>query len=485
MRKIIFLCSILLLGIAATRPIVPRADGEGSIGVTANAWGASYFKGLYVNGNPVSTNSGGGTGNMVGSNNLSEITIPAVARTNLGLGVLATLSSVPVPVSTASNLSTILAANILTNNGRVDLTAQWASNKVSVLETNTATKAQGTLAASALQSGASYTNITGLGTASTNNSGDFLASSYPVVTNNQPVISGVTMANVVTNLGSGYGLGQIYNNDGTNLSGNMYAEKDWVRGLFSGGSFFYATTNLSAGNTNYYTFTSEKPVAYATRVYNAVTQDQYIGSVMTTQLFTTVNSPISVDAWLGYNVGAGKNASLHPEIYYTYDNGTNLLGDYETADQTMPAIAGSNLMSFTVSFPTINSTNTTGFRIVRRFKMGAVSTGGNAPNVTFYITTNANPSHISLPSPQFDTSLGVRGATGLVYNVTQSASYDISGRVLTIPDTLITNNGSATLSSLGLGTSLILTNNSIGGTQALTCISYGTNWNILFTTNSL
>jgi len=47
---------------AATRNIVPRADGEGSIGTSAKAWGDGYFSDLHVGGNSVFANLQGTNG---------------------------------------------------------------------------------------------------------------------------------------------------------------------------------------------------------------------------------------------------------------------------------------------------------------------------------------------------------------------------------------------------------------------------------------
>jgi hypothetical protein len=154
---------------------------------------------------------------------------------------------------------------------------------------------------------------------------------------------------------------------------------------------------------------------------------------MTTQRFTTVEGPIDVQSWFSYNVNPSSSVTLHPEIYYTYD-GTNLLGDYECGNQTLLDVAGSNLMTFTVHFPTIQSTNSDGFYIYRRYRVG-VQVGN--PDVTFHILTNANSSHIVIPANQMDQSLGTRGATNAVLDSIYS-TYDSASRVLTLPTNIVT-----------------------------------------------
>ena len=234
--------------------------------------------------------------------------------------------------------------------------------------------------------------------------------------------------NVWTNGGTNYNASGIYNTGTTNLDGYAYAEKGWVRSLMAGGVSWYASSNASAVNTNYYIFATTTPTQYFTRVYTSVTNNQYLGYSITTSRYTCVISPVTVQPCIGYNVGGPRAVSIHAEIYYTYD-GTNLLGDYEAGDQAVPS-ATSNLMTFTVSFPTINSTNSSGFYIVRALKVG---TQNGSPNVTLYGTTNNNSSHISIANPTMDSSLGVRGATNATLAGLNSA-YDSSTRVLTLPN---------------------------------------------------
>jgi hypothetical protein len=155
---------------------------------------------------------------------------------------------------------------------------------------------------------------------------------------------------------------------------------------------------------------------------------------MSTARYTTVNSPIVVNAYLGRSTNPSDAASVHPEIYYTYD-GTNLLGDWESQPQTLAG--GSNLYQWVVSFPTIQATNAAGVYVVRRFKIDTVN---SAPVVTFYGGGTSTASHISFTvPPSQDASLGVRGATNVVTSSGQYGTYDTATRVLTLPAGVVTN----------------------------------------------
>ena len=68
----------------ATRNIVPRATGEGSLGTETKKWGNIYADNLHLS-NPLPI-ANGGTG----------ATTAEQARTNLGLGNVATLNTVPI-----------------------------------------------------------------------------------------------------------------------------------------------------------------------------------------------------------------------------------------------------------------------------------------------------------------------------------------------------------------------------------------------------
>ena len=212
-------------------------------------------------------------------------------------------------------------------------------------------------------------------------------------------------------------------------AGNELITADGARSFLSGGTFLYATTNVHPVNTNFYTYNSTTQTVGAARTYPAVTNNQYIGVVMSTQRYTTVYSPVLVNAYLGFNTGGGRTVTVKPEIYYSYD-GTNELGDYDCGGQAIVG-SGSNLMSFAISFPTIEATNSTGVYVIRKFKV--VNQTVN-PNVSIYVG-GATPSHLSFTiPPTVDPSLGVRGATGVVVTACSAISgwtYDTTLRMFT------------------------------------------------------
>lgn len=172
---------------------------------------------------------------------------------------------------------------------------------------------------------------------------------------------------------------------------NEFPTAQWVRGLFNNGLILYSSTNEITAATNVgsgqimYSFIPSVPNYAAKRHYPAVNAADYIGSVMWTNPFTTLQGPIDVNAYLEMTNGTGgPSVTMHPEIYYSYDK-TNWLGDWDAADQSITT--GTNLYQWVVSFPTITSTNSTGFYIQRRFRIGA-ATGATHPGVVFHIGTN-------------------------------------------------------------------------------------------------
>lgn len=182
-------------------------------------------------------------------------------------------------------------------------------------------------------------------------------------------------------------------------AGNEFPTAGWVRGLLAGqGLELYNTTNISTVATNLanpqpvYTFSTVVPPPMSV-TFNGVTNNEYLGSTVTTNRFQSISGPIVGNSWIFFPSGAGRALSLHEEIYFSYD-GTNWFGDYETGNQTITA-GSTNLYSFLVAFPTYTSTNATGFFIQKRRKVGVQSAN---PNVTIWVGTNT-PSHIDLAGP--------------------------------------------------------------------------------------
>jgi hypothetical protein len=213
----------------------------------------------------------------------------------------------------------------------------------------------------------------------------------------------------------------------TSPAANELATAKWVRGLLSGGQMLYNMTNAAVPNLSYYTAGTTTNNSPQVRTYSAVTNNQYLGTgIMSTQAYTTVFSPMAVNAYISWNSGGGRSCSIKPEFYYSYD-GTNLLGDFTPGVQALQSNNNTNLYTFVIPFPTVTATNAAGFYVVRRFKVSGVN---GTVNVSIH-GSGGTPSTISFENPSVsDPSLGVRGATNLVLNGVPS-TYDSTTRTLT------------------------------------------------------
>lgn len=190
-----------------------------------------------------------------------------------------------------------------------------------------------------------------------------------------------------------------------------FATAGWVRGLFNNGFIEYATSNIDNTATNpatlnqvVYQFWNGVIPQSSVRTWASgfITNNGYIGSVVTTNTFTSLSGPVDVNAYLGATTAGSLNnyfLTIHPEIYYSYDK-TNWYGDYVANSQAITGNA-TNLYAWVISFPTITSTNATGFYVQRRLKIDTASTAGNVPTVYFMVGTNlvsgnSSASHISI-----------------------------------------------------------------------------------------
>lgn len=206
--------------------------------------------------------------------------------------------------------------------------------------------------------------------------------------------------NGLTNLDGTYVAGPILSTSSS--ASNAPAQNElpsaaWVRNLLSGsGVIYYSTTNIESNATNtdaatfVYKFSTAIP-AQDSRAYVNPTNNQYVGSVITTNTFQSVQGPVTVNMYMQKNSG-GSTISVKSELYYTYDR-TNFFGDYESQPQSVTT--GSNLYSYVISIPPITSTNTAGFYIERRLKVVSVS---GSPNLTNWMGSNT-PSSISFSGP--------------------------------------------------------------------------------------
>lgn len=223
----------------------------------------------------------------------------------------------------------------------------------------------------------------------------------------------LTVSNdIVVNGGASFGsaVTSSANSASNGPAANEFPNASWVRGLFNNGQLLYAgpgqrtdATNVSSGQIMYL-FTNNIPPT-SSRKYATVNAGDYIGSVMTSNSLTFLQGPIYVHAYLqSSNGNGGQSVSVHPEIYYSYDR-TNWLGDFSANDQVLAQ--STNLYEWVVSFPAVTSTNSTGFWVERRFKVGAAS-GATHPDVYFhlgtnYLTSSNDASHIAFSGPSSES----------------------------------------------------------------------------------
>jgi hypothetical protein len=183
---------------------------------------------------------------------------------------------------------------------------------------------------------------------------------------------------------------------GSTVTGSVYSTVDhtvdapadselvtagWVRGLAIGGVEWYFTTNRVREPAAAYAKSTNLVALSATNFVNAFsnsiaspTNGQYLAVGVTTQSYTSLRSPISFEMYMMLTGGnTASTVAVHPEVYYYYEGGatTNLLGDWEAANQTVtrtPTIP--TRFKFVVPFtePTITGS----VKIVGVLKAGAI-----------------------------------------------------------------------------------------------------------------
>lgn len=193
---------------------------------------------------------------------------------------------------------------------------------------------------------------------------------------------------------------------------NQLVTAAFVRNLAAGsGVPYYAGNTVDPVATNatpigqpVYQFQSTIPPSF-NRTYTTadyLTNNGYIGSVVTTNSFQSLQGQILVVAYLAYSGGsASPTLTVHPEIYISYDR-TNWTTEFSAGTQNI-FYGTTNAYQFLIDIPLTVATNSAGFWIERRFKVDSV-TGAGTRTLTFLGGTNTvsgvnDASHITAQSP--------------------------------------------------------------------------------------
>lgn len=370
------------------------------IGVQNN-WTASNYFGAGLGGNISSTTASIGTANITNAyglisrgnvTNESGFRIAYLDDTN---SIYTAIGNAGVAVTNAGNLAFLTADQHFSGKNQFS----GSNNYTGTLVLEGAVRIDdGSLIA---------TNMT----ARTNQSGSSALTTY----------GDVQVIGDITNTGTIHGSAGQFHSPVTTTSSSSnspsaleFTTASWVRSLFNNGLIDYATSNIDNTATNpatlnqvVYQFWQGVIPQSSVRTWASgfITNNGYIGSIITTNTFTVLDGTLNVNAFLGATTAGSLNnffLTMHPEIYYSYDK-TNWLGDYTANAQPITGNA-TNLYSWVVTFPTIIATNPAGFYVQRRLKVDTASTAGNVPTVYFMVGTNlvsgnANASHISISGP--------------------------------------------------------------------------------------
>lgn len=235
---------------------------------------------------------------------------------------------------------------------------------------------------------------------------------------NALLLGGLTFPTVLTNGQSGVSL---YSTTPGTVDNSLLVNAGFVRSLLQSGTFFYNSSNLVAGSfingAQAFQYQPTVDATISTRTYSGVTNNQYIGATMTTQTFTSVSGPATIEAYL--TKGGSGSATVLPEIYFTID-GTNTFGDYAGAAQTITT--GTNLYSWVMSFPT--TTTNVPFRVVRQLK---VISQTSTPDITLSVG-GARDSRISFGTPMVGTDY-IAASSGTGSNITLNGTTTLTGPI--------------------------------------------------------
>lgn len=296
------------------------------------------------------------------------------------------------------------AANALTYSVALNLT-NYSSNAAWTAGSGASNYA-GTVAANASNSAVAYA---GTAAANASNSAVAYAGTAAANASNSAVAFATTASQNASNAANAFVSNNFLNLTGGTVSGpvlstsasasnapaaNEFPSAGWVRSLFTGGLTLYNVTNRHPVNPDWYQAAASTNTTQQARFYTNYSVGQYLSNgIMSTQLFTQISSPMTVDSYLSLS-GPAAAATVHPEFYYSYD-GTNLLGDFSCGAQTL--VSGTtNLYTFVVSFPTVTSTNAAGFYVVRRFKVDTIS---GAATIIGIHGSGGTPSKITIEGP--------------------------------------------------------------------------------------
>lgn len=257
-----------------------------------------------------------------------------------------------------------------------------------------------------------------------------------------------------------------------NPAQNELPTAQWVRGLLSGGVQLYNVTNVHPVNPTNFIASSMTNSTAQVRLYTNMVAGNYAGSIMSTQRFSAMLSPVTVNIYLSLS-GGGSAMSIHPEIYYSYD-GTNLLGDWDCGAQNV-VLGSTNLYTFVISFPQVNATNATGFYVVRKVKVNSAS----GPNHVLGIHgSGPTPSHIS-----FNTASAASTPATPLYvatNIIEEVASPPTPGAITLD--FSTSQWKWFTNSIVTNTTVTLTNLAVGADYTIRMLGdVATDWNLSWT----
>lgn len=341
----------------------------------------------------------------------------ALARAYLGVGTNSLVLTGSVAVAVGPRLTGVTNLNLITISAPDMATTNYANSVTNGYPWGAlydpAGSAQGAtnpITLRGVSAGTDITMTTNAGVVTINSTATAASSAVAAATN----ITVLTNGNLYT-----VGVTGLVHTTGDTVSGPIFTTSsstnspqhdelvtaEWVRSLLVNGQVLYNSTNLAPGRVY-----SAQPFLYITnipfqfsRVYSSLTNNQYVGAVaITNQL--TLSGPIVVSAFLGTFGGSANSAiSVRPEIYYSYDNGTNLFGDWEAQAQPLDTINGGGITNrYDFVIPVPQTTFTAPATVYRVFRVTSVSGTPNKPSLAVCGGTNT-PGQISVYQPQTAT----------------------------------------------------------------------------------